>query len=261
MPTFIRRQCLRDHANTTWVRFAPVMLLLALCGACRSPQPLEMLSYPSANYNPRQSPVNMIVIHYTVADSAIDSLRCLSETGPNARRVSAHYLIDRDGTIYRLVDERNRAWHAGQSCWRGVCDINSASIGIELVNTGLRADGSQPPFPAAQMKALARLCRDIQSRHDIRHVVGHSDVAPSRKQDPGQVFDWRWLAKRGVGVWTDRFARPRRSAREMLAAIGYDVSNEADALVAFQRHWYPEALTAGGTRTLERLAAVCDLPH
>ncbi len=135
----------------------------------------------------------MIVIHYTGMKMAEDALQRLCNP---AAEVSAHYMIDEDGSIYRLVAEDKRAWHAGVSEWDGITDINSVSIGIELVNPG--HEFGYREFPPAQMEALAALCKDIVSRHEIKTVLGHSDVAPSRKQDPGELFDWNWLAGQGI---------------------------------------------------------------
>ncbi len=151
--------------------------------------------YTSPNFNDRigDDAPEMIVIHYTGMQSAAAALERLCDP---AAEVSAHYVIDEDGVTYKLVEEENRAWHAGVSQWDGERDINSASIGIELVNPG--HEFGYRGFPSAQMEALATLCKDIMSRHDIKTVLGHSDVAPERKQDPGELFDWSWLANTGV---------------------------------------------------------------
>lgn len=149
----------------------------------------EVIDYPSPNFDERKLPVSMIVIHYTETKTCEAALRILCDAD-SARRVSAHWLIDRDGTAYRLVDESKRAWHAGKSVWDGIEDCNSASIGIELVN-----DGAEE-YPAPQLEALVELCAGIRGRHDIRHIVGHSDIAPGRKRDPGPLFPWgRFRAK------------------------------------------------------------------
>lgn len=152
-------------------------------------------SYSSSNYNERADSVDpsMIVIHYTGMKNAEVALRRLCD--PIAE-VSAHYVIDEDGTLYQLVDEDKRAWHAGVSLWEGETDINSISIGIELVNPG--HEFGYREFPLAQMQVLALLCKDIMGRHFIKTVLGHSDVAPGRKIDPGELFDWKWLAENGV---------------------------------------------------------------
>jgi N-acetylmuramoyl-L-alanine amidase len=191
----------------------------------------------------------MLILHYTGMASAQDALDrlCASES-----RVSAHYLIDEDGTAWRLVPEARRAWHAGVSYWAGRRDINAASIGIELVNPG--HDWGYRPFAPAQMTALIALCHDIFSRHAIpaRFVLGHSDVAPQRKADPGELLDWPALARAGIGLWPD-FTATREtspddvaSVQQALADIGYDcpVTGVADAMtknvvIAFQRHFRP----------------------
>jgi len=153
---------------------------------------------PSPNFDRRRLPVSMIVLHYTAAPLR-ESLNALRNTrGP--RRVSAHYVVAPNGTIYRLVDESKRAWHAGVSRWGKIEDVNSASIGIEMVNLGHDRLGRPRPYPAEQVEAVINLCLNIQSRYNIRDVVGHSDVAPNRKIDPGELFPWGMLAKRGVKV-------------------------------------------------------------
>ena len=144
---------------------------------------MKIIDHPSPNFNERLLPVSMIVVHYTETVDCEQALRILCD--PNLPHpVSSHWVIDRDGTVYRLVDESKRAWHAGVSFWDGITDCNSASIGIELVNNG------SEPYPKPQMEALAELCADIRKRHAIRHIVGHSDIAPDRKRDPGPLFPW-----------------------------------------------------------------------
>ncbi len=178
----------------------------------------------------------MLVIHYTGMRSAGAALERLCDPGSE---VSAHYLIDEAGEVFSLVDEENRAWHAGVSSWRGEPNVNSRSIGIELVNPG--HEFGYRPFPAAQMAALADLAQGIVARWRIpaRNVVGHSDVAPRRKQDPGELFDWYWLAQRGIGLWP----RPGQPEGEASAGCspeyGYDIADPQAALVAFQRHFRP----------------------
>lgn len=190
----------------------------------------------------------MLILHYTGMASAAAALDRL--TSPEAR-VSAHYLIDEDGTTWRLVPEARRAWHAGISCWGGRHDINDRSIGIELVNPG--HEFGYRDFAEAQMAALEALCRAILARHRVppRHVLGHSDVAPQRKADPGERFPWRRLAQAGIGFWPEAApgaATPRDIAgvQRLLAAIGYETpqSGALDAetrnvVIAFQRHFRP----------------------
>ncbi len=203
-----------------------------------------MIRHPSSNHDPRPAgtAIDMLVLHYTGMPTKAAALDRLCD--PTAK-VSAHYLIDEAGTTYLLVDEWQRAWHAGVSYWRGNRDINSRSIGIELVNRGHQY--GYHPFPAAQMAALAALAQGILSRHRIppRNVVGHSDIAPTRKQDPGELFDWPALARCGVGIWPDPAAGETMAdtdAGTLLGRWGYDVADTAalaDALVAFQRHFRP----------------------
>jgi N-acetylmuramoyl-L-alanine amidase len=216
-----------------------------------------MIVHPSPNVDAREGAVSFLVLHYTgmpTAQSAIDLL-----CSP-AAKVSSHYVMDEDGTVYRLVDEADRAWHAGISYWRGARMLNDASIGIEIVNPG--HEWGYRPFPAVQMAAVVELCQGILVRHTIpaRNVVAHSDIAPNRKQDPGELFDWRGLAARGIGVWTDEFAPPGDFFAD-LAAIGYDTSlPEREVITAFQRHFLPgnlsgvvDAATAGRAAAVRRL--------
>jgi len=164
---------------------------------------LAITDRPSPNFDKRTLPVTLIVLHYTAAPLK-ESLNALSD-GRGTARVSSHYVVSERGTIYRLVDESNRAWHAGVSRWKGITDVNSASIGIEMVNLGYDKEGRPRPYAAEQVEAVVRLCLDIQSRYDIAGVVGHSDVAPLRKIDPGELFPWRMLYNRGVKVGTKGF--------------------------------------------------------
>ncbi|MDQ7077815.1 MAG: N-acetylmuramoyl-L-alanine amidase [Robiginitomaculum sp.] len=159
---------------------------------------MAMINAPSPNHNERTLPVSMLVLHYTGMESgqaALDRLR------DPAARVSAHYVLEEDGRLFQLVEEHRRAWHAGLSFWRGITDINSASVGIEIVNGG--HDFGLPAFSEAQMQALIPLCQGIMARHSIaaHNIVGHSDIAPGRKQDPGERFDWQRLAREGIGLW------------------------------------------------------------
>lgn len=218
----------------------------------------RLVDLPSPNHGPRPPgmPTDMLILHYTGMRTAQEALDRLCD--PEAR-VSAHYVIDEDGTVYRLVREDRRAWHAGVSFWRGETDINGRSIGIELVNPG-HAIGYRP-FPAAQMTALRVLAADLVAHYAIPplHVLAHSDVAPSRKDDPGELFDWKGLAAAGIGAWPEPTVEDDGGydvaiVRELLARLGYDVAHgEAAhgtawddaaraALTAFQRHWHPERL-------------------
>ncbi len=193
----------------------------------------------SPNFNSRDgTPVDMLVIHYTGMQTCLEALDRLCD--PEAE-VSAHYLIEEDGKVHPLVDETERAWHGGVSSWRGKTNINSRSIGIELVNPG--HEWGYRTFPVPQMKTLIRLAKQIVARHEIpaRNVVGHSDVAPARKLDPGEFFDWPTLARNGLGIWPDENNLPDAcetyDVMRYLADIGYDIDNEPAAIAAFQRHF------------------------
>jgi N-acetylmuramoyl-L-alanine amidase len=210
---------------------------------------------PSPNHGergapPNLRPVDMLVLHYTGMPSAAAALDRLCDP---AARVSAHYLVEEDGAMWRLVPEARRAFHAGISYWQGEVDLNRVSIGIEIVNPG--HEWGYRPFPEAQMAAVEALCGDILGRHPIPpdRVVGHSDIAPDRKSDPGELFDWPRLARAGIGLWPAQ--RPaaetsrgrgvgvvqRTAALADLARIGYAVAAETDAvaLAAFQRRFRP----------------------
>ena len=214
---------------------------------------MTIIDKASPNFDSRDGhAIDMLVLHYTGMKSAANALDRLCD--PTAK-VSAHYAIDEDGKIYQLVAEENRAWHAGVSFWRGHTNINQRSIGIELVNPG--HDYGYRAFPQAQMVSLAELCKDILSRHAIpaRNVVGHSDIAPERKEDPGELFDWQWLAHEGVGFWPVNPAERKALAQDLtgscaslslaqdLSEYGYDTTNLPKTILAFQRRWRPKLLT------------------
>ncbi|MEO5337117.1 MAG: N-acetylmuramoyl-L-alanine amidase [Magnetospirillum sp. WYHS-4] len=200
-----------------------------------------MIDLPSPNWNNRPAgiAVDMLVLHYTGMRTAAEALARLCDP---AAEVSAHYVVDEDGTLYRLVPEDKRAWHAGLASWGGRSDVNTRSLGIELVNPG--HEFGYRPFPEAQMAVLEALCRDILDRHAIppANVVGHADVAPRRKADPGEMFDWRRLAAKGIGRWPTgarlRMAPPDE-VKAWLAACGYETEDPAASLTAFQRHFRP----------------------
>lgn len=223
----------------------------------------------SPNHGPRPagSRIDMLVLHYTGMGGAEVALARLRDP---AAQVSAHYLIDETGEVFRLVPEERRAWHAGRAFWAGECDVNSCSIGVELVNPG-HALGYRP-FPDVQMRALEVLARDIVSCHPIpsHRVLGHSDVAPWRKADPGELFDWARLARAGVGLWPDGGRDGGETAFADIAAglarLGYEMPEEVDVetlrpvLVAFQRHWRPGRVDGVADReTAGQLAALLDL--
>lgn len=215
-----------------------------------------------ANYDARPAggKIDMLVLHYTGMETAAAALQRLCD--PDAA-VSAHYLIDEDGRIVPLVDERHRAWHAGVAFWRGASDINARSIGIELVNPG--HEFGYRLFAAAQMAALVELAGDILARHPIppRNVVGHSDVAPTRKMDPGELFDWPRLAAAGIGLWPDEGEAAGLDAEAvcaMLGRFGYATGDRFAAVKAFQRHFRPERVNGRiDFATIRRLAGLLDL--
>lgn len=200
---------------------------------------------PSPNWDERKLPITMVVLHYTDMPDVRDAVEkmCNPES-----KVSAHYCIARDGKVIQMVDEEKRAWHAGRSYWRGHTDVNSASIGIELDNPG--HTWGYEDFPEEQMQVLIRLLNDIVKRHDIprANVLGHSDVAPQRKDDPGEKFDWQRLAKHRLAL-----ARPEKlelgdpfdndgSFYLGLERFGYDISDGHKAVTAFQRRFRPERI-------------------
>jgi N-acetylmuramoyl-L-alanine amidase len=203
---------------------------------------MDWIESPSPNFNDRLLPISMIVLHYTGMPDAAGALARLRD--PEAQ-VSAHYLVEEDGRIHRLVDEEKRAWHAGRSHWRGVTDINSASIGIEIVNPG--HEFGYRAFPEEQVASVIRLVHGIKDRHEITrgNVVGHSDIAPARKQDPGELFPWGKLARLRLAL-----PRPTRNLVDpgwpdggfllALERFGYDVSDAEAAVTAFQRRFRPE---------------------
>ena len=199
---------------------------------------------PSPNWNLRQLPVSMVVLHYTGMQSADEALERLRSEDAG---VSAHYMIEEDGKIHRLVREDRRAYHAGKSFWRGVRDVNSASVGIEIVNPG--HEFGYRPFPDVQMEALLPLLAGIVGRWDVprANVVGHSDVAPARKEDPGELFDWDLLAAHRLALKTPRVTAPSPFENDGafflgLERWGYDISDTTAAMRAFQRRWRPHII-------------------
>jgi N-acetylmuramoyl-L-alanine amidase len=211
---------------------------------------------PSPNHDDRPAgvPVDVLVLHYTGMRSGAEALARLRDP---VARVSSHYLVEEDGTVFLLVEEGRRAWHAGVSHWRGNALLNGRSIGVEIVNPG--HEFGYRPFPALQMGAVAELCRGILGRHAIpaRNVVAHSDISPDRKEDPGELFDWPGLAAEGVGLWPGD-GEPDRAPLELLGAIGYRTDLPLPVLLrAFQRHWRPERVDGvADAGTLARLAGV-----
>lgn len=218
----------------------------------------EFIKIPSPNFSNRTLPISMLVFHYTEIEHDEDAIHVLTNSS-SKKPVSAHYLVGEKGNIYQLVDECKRAWHAGVSYWRGVTDVNSASIGIEISSKGRDIFGKAIPYDDAVITSLQTLTKDIIRRHNIRsyNVVGHSDVAPLRKSDPGELFPWKELASNGIGFWTDDFIKPTVPIEIMLSKIGYNTSNINAAITAFQRHYYQEAFFDNkAIYTIERLAAI-----
>lgn len=236
----------------------------------------------SPNFGPRKSGLtaDILLLHYTAMASGEAAINWLCEPSSG---VSCHYLVDVDGAVTQMVAEDQRAWHAGLASWEGEADVNSRSIGIEIQNAG--HDGGLPGYPDAQMAAVTALCADILRRHIIapHRVLGHSDVAPFRKIDPGEHFDWAMLARAGIGHWVAPVApvAPVEAAdgpvlgegdsgaqvealQKMLENYGYGIEvtgtyGKATRLVieAFQRHFRParvDGLCDLSTKlTLERL--------
>ncbi len=236
---------------------------------------IKLTERPSPNFNARRPGTGMrfVVIHYTGMKTVDEALRRLCDP---AAKVSAHYLVDEDGTAFRLVSEDQRAWHAGVSYWRGERDLNGASVGIELANPG--HDWGYRPFPKAQIAALKDLLGEIGARHRIPAdgFLGHSDIAPSRKIDPGELFPWQDLAKDGFGLWPEETTPlPGRAdltaAFRRLSEIGYavpttmeegsDILNAeaaaTDVIKTFQRRYLPEQVDGRlDAVTASRIAAV-----
>ena len=227
---------------------------------------------PSPNHDARTRPLSHIILHYTDMSDAQAALTRLCD--PQAK-VSAHYFIHRSGAIVQLVDDDRRAWHAGVSYWRGEADMNSASLGIELDHDGHDNNGRMGAFPEVQMRALYALLQTLCDRHAIapENVLGHSDIAPGRKIDPGEAFDWAALNKAGFGLWltgvtpedvpplaeghADKAVMPLQKA---LAAFGYHIAADghygaqtAAVISAFQRHFRPakiDGMADAETQTL-----------
>jgi N-acetylmuramoyl-L-alanine amidase len=221
-----------------------------------------MIKSPSPNFNERKTPPDMVVLHYTGMRTGPEALARMCD--PEAQ-VSAHYMIEEDGRVFQLVAEERRAWHAGVSFWKGERDINSASVGIEIVNPG--HEFGYRPFPEAQIDAVIGLLDGIRERWDIpdHRLLGHSDVAPARKEDPGELFPWAKLAAHGHGLWVTPDLPPEGvmgpplgegdtglgvfSLQSALGKLGYDIlaggpydQATTEIVAAFQRHWVPELI-------------------
>jgi N-acetylmuramoyl-L-alanine amidase len=244
---------------------------------------VKIVDRPSPNFDVRTTPVWFVVLHYTGMKDAETALKRLIDPAPKAgdypgpwqapdidpatplSRVSAHYVVGEDGTVFRVVDEEHRAWHAGKGSWAGQTDLNSCAIGIEIANGG--HDYGLPPYPEAQIAAVIALLGDILSRRGLlpESVIGHSDLAPARKDDPGEHFPWKRLADAGVSIWPDadgvaRIVCKRGDRGEAvhhlhaaLAAFGYEAPEDESAKAArftetteaivraFQRRFEPDA--------------------
>jgi N-acetylmuramoyl-L-alanine amidase len=202
----------------------------------------DIIDCPSPNFDERTTPVSILVLHYTGMKDGAAAIERLRDP---ASKVSCHYLVAEDGKVLRMVPEDKRAWHAGQSYWRGMMNLNTDSIGIEIVNPG--HEFGYRPFTEQQMDALIPLVAGIVKRHNIprANVVGHSDIAPTRRQDPGELFEWNRLAKVGLAL-----PRPTRNLMDphwtdggfllALERFGYDVREPKAAVTAFQRRFRPE---------------------
>jgi len=219
-----------------------------------------MIERPSPNFNERTSPPNMVILHYTGMETAEAALERMCD--PEAK-VSAHYMVAEDGQVWRLVPEERRAWHAGVSFWKGEAGLNDISIGIEIVNPG--HEFGYRDFPPAQIDAVIGLLDQMRERWEIpdERILGHSDIAPERKEDPGERFPWQTLAEHGHGLWVEPALPPEGamgpplgegdtglgvfSLQSALGKIGYNIlaggpyDDETRVIVtAFQRHWVPQ---------------------
>lgn len=221
----------------------------------------------SPNWNERKIDIDMLMLHYTGMETGEVALERLCD--PEAA-VSAHYMVWEDGRVTQLLEEEKRAWHAGVGSWQGDTDLNSHSVGIEIVNGGHNvplADGSLPPYPQAQIEAVIEISKDIVAKHDIlqSRIVGHSDVAPTRKTDPGEHFPWMVLAEHGLGIWPQTPTGSEMMGagigqrdsgeavgrlQQILSQIGYgiEITQQYDEFTekvveAFQRRWQPERVT------------------
>ncbi len=227
----------------------------------------DVIDAPSPNFNARTAPPDMVVLHYT---GMVTGEAALARLRDPAAEVSAHWLVEEDGRVFRLVAEERRAWHAGRAFWKGERDINARSIGIELVNPG--HEFGYRTFPPAQIDALCALLDALRDRWTITdgRILAHSDVAPDRKMDPGELFPWAELAARGHGLWIEPAPSPGEplgdgdegvgvfALQAGLTRLGYDSapSGRFDAattqiVTAFQRHWRParvDGIADGETR-------------
>lgn len=253
---------------------------------------MDIQQAPSPNFNDRKASIDMLILHYTGMETGDAALKRMCDA---SAEVSAHYMIWEDGRISQLVDESKRAWHAGVGSWQGNTDLNSCSIGIEIVNGGHDwplANGVLLPYPPEQIAAVIALSNAITQRHTIpaTRIIGHSDVAPARKADPGEHFPWQQLAKHGLGLWLGPATTPARESDGLpfqidyglllgdtgapvtrlqadLSAIGYGLAatgiydtDTQHCVTAFQRHWMPDQLDGPlDLEALETIATLADL--
>ncbi len=205
---------------------------------------MTFIETPSPNWDTRTLPISMVVLHYTGMPTGGEAIARLCDADA---KVSSHYVVEEDGTVHRLVAEDRRAWHAGRAHWRTIDDVNSASIGVEIVNPG--HDWGYRAFPDEQLASVIQLIAGIKERHGITrgNIVGHSDVAPARKRDPGELFPWHSLARLRLAL-----PRPTRNLMDpqwteagfclALERFGYDVTDRMAAIMAFQRRFRPELI-------------------
>jgi N-acetylmuramoyl-L-alanine amidase len=206
---------------------------------------MRVVECRSPNFDARDQTIDMLVLHYTGMKTGEEALVRLCDP---AAKVSAHYTVDRDGRVYAHVPEEMRAWHAGISYWAGQKNVNGRSIGIEIVNPG--HEFGYVPFADVQIAALIDLADGIVKRHKIpaSRVLGHSDVAPARKQDPGELFPWKCLAEYDLGVWPNgKTVRLDEPFEKALVRFGYGIAPDTDAslkdaIAAFQRHFRPSCI-------------------
>lgn len=211
------------------------------------------ISSPNFDKRPKGVEPSIIVLHYTGMGSALEAMEALCD---KTAKVSCHYFIDEDGSITQLVKDDKRAWHAGTSFWNGLTDVNAHSIGIELVNPG--HEYGYRPFTENQTLAVIEVCQDLIQKYNIPayNIVGHSDVAPERKNDPGELFDWKRLAANGIGLWpeptkadfaeAEEIIRNDYALQHMLQDYGYSpLAAYVDLVTAYHRHFCPEKFNAG----------------
>lgn len=226
---------------------------------------MQIIQHPSPNFGDRPAgPIDMVVLHYTGMESGAAATAHLCDA---ASQVSAHYVVELDGRILQLVAEEKRAWHAGVSYWAGNTDINSCSIGIEIVNRGhdfLMEDGSLQPFPEQQMQMVGQLLASLVGRYGIqkKRVVAHSDIAPCRKQDPGEHFPWARLADMGLCLpvpqdCDDQTPADQAELIKGLADMGYETVDETATIRAFQRRFRPSCFSGMADKgTLQALRSL-----